>query len=171
MSNTHILIAPMRVQPLHFGHEYYIRQLAETGDRVIILLNQKQDFDNPFSFVVRQKWIRDFLSDNNIKHVIVPERFSQKKEIEYPLHADNKHFTVVTTNETDDTYRELCFRTLNHHATQLAEPAGAALLPGYNIPIANTGRLIRDMLRRELPCHHLLSGNVEREARTLINST
>ncbi len=165
-----VLLAPMRAQPLHFGHEYYIHQLSEMGERVIVLLNRKIDVNNPFSFLIRQKWIRGFATSHNLLNILVPDRLSLVREIEYPRQAACSRFIVLTTTETDDLYRGLGFATINHHSVRLPQPQNAESFPGFHLPIADTGRMIRERLRIHKTCAHLMSEVVEREAGSLIRA-
>ena len=170
MNPETVLIAPMRAQPFHHGHEYYIHQLSEYGDDVVILLNRKVDNENPFSFFIRKKWIEAFVNNQKILNVVVAVRLKLPKEIEYPLQAKGSSFTVLTTSETDEMYQNLGFCTLNHHKVLLPRPKLDKLLPGSRLPISDTGRIIRARLRSRKSCTDLMQKSIEEEACNLINS-
>ncbi len=56
-----------RMQPLHEGHLYVVRKMLKAGcENVVIVLgsqNKKDMIRNPFSFRVREKWLKDTIRE------------------------------------------------------------------------------------------------------------
>lgn len=170
MSLAQVAIAPMRAQPFHFGHEYYLQQLSTGFKRVVVLLNRKQDFDNPFTLSQRRFWMMSYCELNSLTNVSIPERLELSKSEEYGYYG-GKSFVVITTNETEEMYSSIGFNTFNHHQKQLPVPANAESLPGYWWKQkSDAGRIIRSLLRKRITCSKFMSQTVELAAASIINS-
>jgi hypothetical protein len=162
------VIAPMRAQPFHFGHQRYVSQLSYRFHKVLILLNRDNSFDDPFSFEIRKKWILNYCLSRGLSNVSVPERLECEQKHEYRL-LGGEDFLIITTNETNGHYADLGFCTLNHQNNPLPNPPKAEKFPDWCYSrTCDTGQIIRAKMRAGDSCKGLVSEEIELEALALI---
>lgn len=163
---------PMRAQPFHLGHEYYLRKISQICRRGIIFLNQKFDnADNPFPLILRAKWVNNFLTNNDIRNIYIANRESisaSKKYTEYQSFFSDEKFTVFTTDENDMYYKKHHFLyTYNMHDLT------PKLIFWHDMPnkfsICSNGRIIRKKIFLKQDIFDLVSNEVYKDITDFYN--
>lgn len=161
-----VVLAPMRVQPFHYGHALYLHQLANLADKVVVLLHTIYgDEDNPFPFTQRRRWVVDYVQGVELNNTAVPERLlSLSSGEEYRLLAERDNFVVFTTDVTHDRYSSQGFLVHNHERFPLLTPVNIPeYLSRYKTEFG-MGTKIRRLLREGKTCIEYMPQQVMSEA-------
>ncbi len=167
--NISNIAVPMRAQPFHWGHKLLLRRVNELYSYGVVFLHQEVDLtDNPFPFSWRYSWVESFLDQEPLSRVTVAWRSGSPvdKYSEYASHFGGKPFVVLTTPETDSLYRNLGFKTVEHHQRDRDTIWGLQETPQK---LDGFGRIIRQRLREGVDCAGYLDKKVYDEALKLIS--
>ena len=160
-------VAPMRCHPFHYGHALYFFKLLNFFNRIVIVLNRDVDNETcPFPFEMRRGWIDQYICRNRMVGICVPDRIPNMGTVaEYYTHSLEDDFVVMTTNETNERYIDLGFKTWNHEKKPLVSPPGLDAKYIRLEGVRSIGTKVRSLLRSNLPCDEYLDQDVWWEAR------
>lgn len=162
---------PMRAQPFHRGHEYYLKKISEICQKGIIFINKTFNVpDNPFPLELRIKWISNYLKKNCIENLFIANRDAifTKKLTEYQSFFPNEEFTVLTTDENDMYYKKHHFlQTYNMHDQTPLLIFWHDLLKKFSV--CSNGRIIRKKIFLNQDISDLVSSEVYKDINNFYN--